>query len=200
MSKTKEIVVDFRRNKPRVEPLVINGEPVEIVDHYKYLGTLIDNQLDWSPNADMVCKKGNQRLFFLRKLRQFHVSPQILRLFYQSTIQSVLSFNQLCYHSSAKTTDMDRLERVVSKAASIVGEELVPVSTWFTGAARKKLSKIQKDDRHPLHQVLASQESRREASRVLRSFNARTNRLRDSFLPTAVRLFNEQRHKPNVKK
>ncbi|KAL8582814.1 hypothetical protein ACOMHN_066830 [Nucella lapillus] len=31
VSKTKEIIMDFRRNKPSSEPLVINSEPVEIV-------------------------------------------------------------------------------------------------------------------------------------------------------------------------
>ncbi|KAL8605943.1 hypothetical protein ACOMHN_065684 [Nucella lapillus] len=87
---------------------------------------------------------------------------------------------------------MARLEKVVSKAASIVGEELVPLSAWFPEVAIKKLGKIQADSHHPLHEALASREPRRESSRVLRSFSARTNRLRDSFLPSAVRLFNER--------
>ena len=137
-------------------------------------------------------KKASQRLFFLRELRQFRVSPQILRLYYQSTIESALAFNQLCYYSNAKVTDTARMERVVSKAASIIGEELVPLSGRFTAAAIRKLRKIRYDDCHPLHEVLASREPRRESSRVLRSFSARTTRLRDSFLPAAVRLYNER--------
>ena len=40
VSKTKEIVVDFRRDPPPPRPLVINGEEVEIVGEYKYLGSI----------------------------------------------------------------------------------------------------------------------------------------------------------------
>ena len=64
--------------------MVIKGNEVETVESYKYLGTIIDCQLDWSANVDAVYKKANQRLFFLRKLKQFRVDPQILRLFFQS--------------------------------------------------------------------------------------------------------------------
>ena len=191
VTKTKELVVDFRRTRPCVDPIIIKGEPVEQVDHYKYLGTLIDNRLDWSPNVDAVCKKANQRLFFLRKLKQFKVAPEILQLFFQATIQSVLTFNQVCYLGSTKKADMERLEKVVGRAAAIIGEELVPLATLFRGVALTKLQKLRADVSHPLNQTLASCEPTRECSRRLRCLKARTNRLRDSFLPTAIRLYNE---------
>ena len=191
VTKTKELIMDFRRNKNTVDPIVIKGEPVEMVDTYKYLGTIIDNQLDWSPNVDAVCKRANQRLFFLRKLRQFRVNPEILHLFYQATIQSVASFNQLCYHSSVKKGDRERLEKVVKRAGAIIGSDLQPLSARYPSVALRKMSKIRSDDRHPLHQAFASCEPTREASRRLRCWRARTNRMRDSFVPTAVRLFNE---------
>ena len=46
VSKTKEIVVDFRRDPPPPRPLVINGEEIDIVGEYKYLGSIIDCKLD----------------------------------------------------------------------------------------------------------------------------------------------------------
>ena len=149
-------------------------------------------QLDWSANIDAVVKKANQRLFFLRKLRQFHVDPQILRLFFQSSIQSILSYNQLCYHSSAKKMDMDKLEKIVSRASTIIGEDLQSMDSLFSGVALQKLQRIRLDNQHPLHQTVAACEPRRETSRRLRSLPARTNRMLDSFLPTAIRLFNQQ--------
>ena len=51
VSKMKERVVDFRRDPPTPRPLVINGEEVEIVGEYKYLGSIIDCKLEWSSNA-----------------------------------------------------------------------------------------------------------------------------------------------------
>ena len=43
-SKTKEVIVDFRRkNISPISPLYINGEIIESVDSYKFLGTIISN-------------------------------------------------------------------------------------------------------------------------------------------------------------
>lgn len=49
----------------------INGTITEIVTHYKYLGTILDNESTFE--TDALYKKANQRLFFLRKLNYFHV-------------------------------------------------------------------------------------------------------------------------------
>ncbi|KAL8579300.1 hypothetical protein ACOMHN_010884 [Nucella lapillus] len=51
VAKTKEVVVDFRRDQPKPTPLVIRGEDVELVDQYKYLGSITDSKLSWSANA-----------------------------------------------------------------------------------------------------------------------------------------------------
>nr|XP_054754590.1 sodium- and chloride-dependent glycine transporter 1-like [Lytechinus pictus] len=43
------------------------------VSEYKYLGTVVDNKLKWDENTRQIYAKGNQRLYFLRKLRSFHM-------------------------------------------------------------------------------------------------------------------------------
>ena len=52
VTKTKEFIINFRRAKVSKDPIVIRIQPVEIVTNYKYLGTIIDNKLDWSPNIE----------------------------------------------------------------------------------------------------------------------------------------------------
>ena len=42
--KTKELVFDFRKSQSIPQPTIIGGENVEIVDEYKYFGTIIDNK------------------------------------------------------------------------------------------------------------------------------------------------------------
>ncbi|KAG5265425.1 hypothetical protein AALO_G00242350 [Alosa alosa] len=71
-SKTKEMVVDFRRSKPTLLPVSIDGVNLEVVSTYKYLGLHLDNKLDWSANTDALYKKGQSRLYFLRRLRSFN--------------------------------------------------------------------------------------------------------------------------------
>lgn len=70
-SKTKEIVVDFRTKQTPIDPLVINGETIEQVVSYKFLGTTISNDLKWEENTNICVKKAQQRLYFLRQLRKF---------------------------------------------------------------------------------------------------------------------------------
>ncbi len=49
-----------------------------VVDLGKYLGVHIIDCLTWEPYKDSAVRKARQRLFHLRHLRKFWVSPQIL--------------------------------------------------------------------------------------------------------------------------
>ncbi len=53
VAKTKELVVDMRRNRAPVSPVSISGVSVDIVEEYKYLGVYLDNKLDWTKNTDI---------------------------------------------------------------------------------------------------------------------------------------------------
>ena len=75
-------MIDFRRNASKPVPLQIKGEQAEIVHHYKYLGTFLDDKLDWTENlATPLKKRGNQRLHFFKKLKSFHVNLKLLGVF-----------------------------------------------------------------------------------------------------------------------
>ena len=66
VSKTKEMIVDFRKTKVDVIASMIHNEPVEIVDSFKYLGTVFDNKLKWDVNTEQVVKRGQQRVYILK--------------------------------------------------------------------------------------------------------------------------------------
>lgn len=57
ISKTKEVVLDFRQAPPSSQLVVIEGREVEVVRNYKYLGLQLDNKLYWSTNMDCVYKQ-----------------------------------------------------------------------------------------------------------------------------------------------
>ena len=73
VNKTKEIIVDFRRNQHSLTPLLINDTAVEVVSSTKCL-----------------VKRGQKRLFFLRRMRRAQLPP-ILTTFYRATIESILT-------------------------------------------------------------------------------------------------------------
>ena len=57
VSKTKEMCMDFRRNRTVNSHIVINGEPVEQVDSFKYLGVILDEKLSFTKHVIAVQKK-----------------------------------------------------------------------------------------------------------------------------------------------
>ncbi len=75
IDKTKELVVDYRRQSREHTPITIDKTPVERVNRFKFLGVHITEDLTWSAHTDAVLKKTHQRLFFLRCLRKSRTSP-----------------------------------------------------------------------------------------------------------------------------
>ena len=73
VAKTKEMAVDFRRNKPSSSPVCIGGTTVEIMQSYKYLGVV----LEWSTNTEAVYKKGQGLLYFLRRRRSLNIATKV---------------------------------------------------------------------------------------------------------------------------
>ena len=96
---------------------------------YKFLGTIISNDLAWENSTDAVVKKAQQRLFFLRQLKKFGLRRQILVQFYRSAIESILTFSIFVWFGGISQRQRGRLDRVVKTASKIVGSELTSLKT-----------------------------------------------------------------------
>ena len=57
VSKTKEMVFDFRKKSNKHDPLFLHNKEVEQVKEYKYLGSIVTNTLDWTKNTQTLCKR-----------------------------------------------------------------------------------------------------------------------------------------------
>ncbi len=91
IDKTKELVVNFRRQSREHTPITIDKTPVEQVNSFKFLSVHITEDLTWSAHTDAVLKKAHQCLFFLRRQRNFGMSPSILISFYSCNVESILT-------------------------------------------------------------------------------------------------------------
>ena len=56
-SKTKELVIDYGKSRPRPRPGQIEGAVVENVLSFKYLGLWLDNKLNWASSTDHLYRK-----------------------------------------------------------------------------------------------------------------------------------------------
>ncbi len=124
IDKTKELVVDYRRQSREHTPITIDKTPVERVSSFKFLGIHITEDLTWSAHTDAVLKKAHQRLFFLRRLRKFGTTPRILRSFYTCTVESILTGCITAWFGNSTAGNRRALQRVVRTARHIVGGEL----------------------------------------------------------------------------
>ena len=84
VSKTKEMCIDFRRNRTVISPIVINGEPVEQVDSFKYLGVILDEKLSFTEHVTALKKRSisSDCTFF----ESYELSTLIHYFFYAFTV------------------------------------------------------------------------------------------------------------------
>ena len=92
VKKTKELVIDFRKKSTVVPSLLLDDVAVERVTTYKYLGTILDNKLNFKAHIDYINSKCQSRIYCLQKLRSLSVNSTILKTFYRSFIESLLNF------------------------------------------------------------------------------------------------------------
>ncbi|KAL0195208.1 hypothetical protein M9458_008780, partial [Cirrhinus mrigala] len=151
--KTVEMTVDFRKNPPALPPLTIMDSTVKTVETFRFLGNTISQDLKWDIHIDGIVKKAQQRLFFLRQLRKFNLSQELLKQFYTAIIESVLCTSITVWFSSATKSDLRRLHRTVRTAERIVGSTLPALQELYLSRVSKKAGKITLDPSHPAHSL-----------------------------------------------
>ena len=110
--KTKETIVDYRRQEQRHGEAFIHDQEVDIVNKHKSLGTIFDGKVNWDDNTEAVLGKGQERVYLLRKLKSFPVDEKIL-FFHKSVIESVLSFSVICWYNSLSVKNKNSSQKIV---------------------------------------------------------------------------------------
>ena len=90
--KIKKTIGDFKRSRNKPNTIFTLVKDLEAVEYYRHLVVYLDNRLDLKCNTEVVYKKGHNRLYFLRKLRSFHVCTKMLYVFYRSVLESATCF------------------------------------------------------------------------------------------------------------
>ncbi len=160
--------------------------PVERVSSFKYLGVNISEDLTRTAHIQTQVKKARQRLYHLRQLRKFRISPAILKTFYSGAIESVLMKCVSVWYSYALNQDCKALQRVVRLVERISGSALPSLQDIYLKRCKSIAAKIIKDSNHRGNRLFILLPSGKRFRRMM----AITERLRRSFFPQAIRLLN----------
>ena len=149
-------------------------------------GVHLTEDLTWTLHTQHVTKSSRQRLYVLRRLRKFKVSPPILRTFYSSAVESVLTGCISVWYGSCTAQDQANLQRVVRTAKRTIRASPPTMQDTYHKRLGSRARNIMRDASHPNASLFTLLPS----GRRLRSLNARTERLMRSLYLQAVRLLN----------
>jgi hypothetical protein len=175
VSKTKEMIVDYRNRDPEHALIHIDVAVVEWVESFKFLGVHITNKLLWSSHTKTFMKKARQHLFPSGKC----MCPQILKKLYSLTIESILTGCITAWYGNCSSSKCTALQRVVCTAQYITGAKLPAIQDLYTRWCQRKAPKMVKDSSHPSHRLF----SLLPHGKRYRIAKSRSKRLLNSFYP-----------------
>ena len=189
VTKTKEIILDRRKNQNNKTAVTINNKPVTIVKSYKYLGVVIQDNLKWNEHVEAQSKKANQRMYHVRRLKKLKIDSKILCLFYNSVISSVLVYAIPSWYDACDTPLKGKISKFHVKVCKMTDVSVHELIEQPSNVCSKKclslITKIVNDHDHALHNYITVLPHGR-----LRTVKCKTERLRKTFLPVAIKLFN----------
>ena len=138
VKKAKELIIDFRRNPELIPDLLINGEKVETLLEYKYLGTILDHKLSFDSNTRAIQKKGQSRIYCLQKVSSFGGRQLVLARFFRCFIQSVLTLGFLRWFGGLGGKNRNVLLRTINVCGRVVGDRQVNINMLYEGPSSEK--------------------------------------------------------------
>ena len=131
--KCKELrqVISFAKAEPKFDQIVVNNEPLEIVETVKVLGLNIS--CERNAHLSEVLKKGASRLYFLRQQKRSNIATKDLLSLYLVCVRPITEYACQVFHNALPQYPSEDLEncRSVSSGSYSQGfptkRHLVPV-------------------------------------------------------------------------
>jgi hypothetical protein len=120
VKKTKTMVIGTAQRLLGIDRLnvQINGQRVEHVQFFKYLGAFFDSSLTWEHHIDKIKAKISQRLGVLKRTRPF-ISPETSKLLYNAMVLPLFDYIDVIW-SCCNVTQLNRIQRLQNRAARII--------------------------------------------------------------------------------
>ena len=115
--KTNYILFGYK-NMPDVE-ILINNQKISRVNHTKFLGVIIQNNLKWHAHVQLIQNKISKTLGIMNKVKSI-LSSSHLRLLYQSLIEPFLNYGCIIWATPDKSTLLEVLHKLQKRAARTI--------------------------------------------------------------------------------
>ena len=206
--KSISLIFSSKRNKPDHPILLIGNNPIPSSREHTHLGITLTSNLSWDQHITRITSKASQRLALLRRLK-YKLSRNTLSKLYTTMIRPILEYGCVLFDNCSQHLSQS-LETVQYEAARICLGALrhtprvllLKELRWHTLANRRKYFKLvlfykmyNKLTPAYLYNLVprdvAFTTGRLLRNRAnLRQIKFSTRRFGESFLPSAIRLWN----------
>ena len=86
------------------------------MESFRFLGTILSQDLKGELNISSLIKKPQQRMYFLWQLKKFNLPKTMMVHFYTAIIESILTSSITIWCAAATAKDKSRLQRIIRTA------------------------------------------------------------------------------------
>ena len=205
VDKSKVMIFNFTEESQFATRLYLENTLLDTITETKLLGSIVQSDLKWSKNTEMIVKKGYQRMIILHKLYAFNVADCDLVNIYNLYIRSILEQNCQVWHYAITQEEISDLERVQKVATKIILQDRytdyeqalisLNLEPLYARRGRLCLKFAKKCLKHPNTRDMFPLNSNLDQQlRVNQKYHvqfASTSRLRDSAIPQLQRALNQ---------
>ncbi|MCG8049110.1 MAG: reverse transcriptase domain-containing protein [Candidatus Thiodiazotropha endolucinida] len=208
-SKNESLVITRKHNKPQHPPVFMSDQQINEVQFHKHLGLYISSDCTWHKHVEYVKSKAWGRINVMRQFK-YTLDRKSLETIYLSFIRPILEYADVVWDNCTQQEKND-LEKIQLEAARIAtgSTKLVSIQNLYKEIGWESL-----DSRRRKHKLvlfykmyyniapsylssLVPQPNQNTSRYSLRNSNdirtilTRTSQYYNSFLPTAIRDWNE---------
>ena len=156
--------------------------------------------MKWNSHIKEITRKGNRRLCHLRQCRKAHLPTKVGLATYCTKIRPLLEYAAPVWGGLPHylVNDLERIQRRSLRIIGLPVDTLPPLSERRDKLTLREMEAITQDVNHPCHHLVPiaqkhdySTRTKERGSNVGRIIS-RTERHKSSFMPRAVKLFNNK--------
>ena len=108
---------NVKRSKSLDTSLSLNNNRLDRVSSYKYLGFILDEQLNFNKHITEMCNLVSHKLYLLSRIRKFLTTQACINIF-KTMVLSVIEYGDIIY-SGTSTGNLNKIDRLFYRGLRI---------------------------------------------------------------------------------